>query len=152
MGGKPDSPPSIPWPLHSPKHPLKFIQREGPGSPQIHMSNVRDATIIDPAPTITVHISSLNGSADMEILPDFGANISVPGKEARAAKGLSILPDCYPHPINTTLVSKEHPPAIRVNTLEASAMPTSKDIMKEMKEFPNDFDGQIRMGKNSTYH
>ena len=60
-------------------------------------------------------------------------------------KGLSILPECYPRPIGTTLVSKEHLPTTRVNTLEASPLvsptPTSEDIMKE---FPNVFDGQIK--------
>ena len=56
-------------------------------SPRIHMSNVREATDIDPAPTITVHISSLNGSADMEILLDSGADISAAGKEALRCLG-----------------------------------------------------------------
>ena len=51
------------------------------------MSNVREATAIDPAPTITVHISSLNGSADMEILPDSDADISAAGKEALRCLG-----------------------------------------------------------------
>ena len=183
------------------------------GSPRIHMSNVREATAIDPAPTIIVHISSLNGSADMEILPDSGADISAAGKEAlrclgehvnnllpsniipravngtrmrsigkiavtfqlgrktytddlhiypevtgvllswRAAKGLSILPECYPRPINTTLISKEHPPTTRVNTLEALALvspaPTSEDIMKE---FPEVFNGQIKTMDGEEFH
>lgn len=51
-------------------------------SPRIHTSNIRDAHIVDPAPTVSVHISSLNGAADMEILPDSGADISVAGKTA----------------------------------------------------------------------
>ena len=53
------------------------------------MSNVREATAIDPAPTITVHISSLMGlhSADMEILPDSGADVSAAGKEALRCLG-----------------------------------------------------------------
>ena len=63
----------------------------------------------------------------------------------RAAKGLSIPPECYPHSINTTLVSKEHSRTTRVNILEASSLvsptPTSEDIMKE---FPSVFDGQIK--------
>ena len=183
------------------------------GSPRIHMSNIRNATAIDPAPTITVHIFSLNESADMEILPNSGADILSAGKEAlsylgkhvnnllpskiilqavnrtrmwsigkiavtfqfgkktytddlhiypkvtgvlqswRAAKGLSILPECYTRPIGTTLVSKEHPPTTRVNTLEASSlvspMPTSEDIMKE---FPSVFDGQIKTMDGEEFH
>ena len=51
------------------------------GSPRIHLSNVRDGTAIELAPTITVHVSSLNGSADMELLPDSCADISAAGKE-----------------------------------------------------------------------
>lgn len=32
-------------------------------------------------PLITIHISSLNGSSDIEVLPDSGADISAAGKE-----------------------------------------------------------------------
>jgi hypothetical protein len=34
----------------------------------------------EPAPTITIHISSLNGNAELPALPDSGADISVAGK------------------------------------------------------------------------
>lgn len=51
------------------------------GSPRIFMSNIGATAATDPAPTITMHISSLNGSADMEVLPDSGADISAAGKE-----------------------------------------------------------------------
>ncbi len=132
------------------------------GLPRAHMSNIRDRATIDPAPTITIHVSSPNGFADIEILPDSGADISAAGNEVlrylgehlsnllpskidpravngskmlsigkipvtfqlgnntynddlhiypeitrallswRAARGLSILPECDPHPIRTT--------------------------------------------------
>ena len=62
----------------------------------------------------------------------------------RAAKGLSILPKCYPHPIDTTL---------RVNTLEASALaspsPTLGDIMKE---FSKVFNGQVKTMDGEEFH
>ena len=71
----------------------------------------------------------------------------------RAAKGLSILTECYPRPIGTTLVNKEHSPTTRVNTLEASPLvsptATSEDIMKE---FPNVFDGQIKTMDGEEFH
>ena len=71
----------------------------------------------------------------------------------RAAKELSILPECYPRPIDTTLTSKEHPPTTTVNTLEASALvspsPTSEDIMKE---FPEVFNGQIKTMDGEEFH
>ena len=35
----------------------------------------------DPAPLITVNVTSANGSSDVTILPDSGADISASGRE-----------------------------------------------------------------------
>ena len=48
--------------------------------PQLHTSKVIDT--IDPAPTVQVHITSLNGAADIQTLPDSGADISAAGPDA----------------------------------------------------------------------
>jgi len=134
------------------------------------------------APTIYVHISSLNGAADLETLPDSGADISAAGKGVlrylgehegnllpskmfpravngtrmqpmgklpitlqlgkyshtedlhiypevtgvllswKAAIGLRILPECYPHPSTITTMN---------SITAASSAPTSDKIMKE---------------------
>ena len=164
------------------------------------MSNVREATAIDPAPTITVHISSLNGSAlcrhgDLaglrcRCLSSWKGSSEVPRRTTsysptRTVNGtrmqshfslagrhtltISIstprsqehsyhgeLPKgwaSYPSPIDTTLISKEHPPTTRVNTLEASPLvsplPTSEDIMKE---FPEIFNGQVKTMDGGEFH
>ena len=72
----------------------------------------------------------------------------------RAAKGLSILPECYPRPVDvTTSVSKERLTLTRVNTLEAPAhvslSPTSEELMME---FPTVFDGQIKTMDGEEFH
>ena len=77
VGGNRDSP--------SPKQPMQASKERG--SPRFHMSNIRHNAITDPAPTISIHILSLNGSTDMEILPDSGANISAAGKETLSHLG-----------------------------------------------------------------
>ena len=41
--------------------------------------HVRTATTIEPAPTITIHICLLNGSAPVTVLQDSGAEISIAG-------------------------------------------------------------------------
>ena len=45
--------------------------------PHIIASQISDSNTVEPAPTINVHISSLNGSADLTTLPDSGADVSV---------------------------------------------------------------------------
>ena len=44
--------------------------------------NIHHIATTVPALLITIHISSLNGSSDIEVLPDSGADISAAGKEA----------------------------------------------------------------------
>ena len=181
--------------------------------PRIHTSNIGDPTIVDPAPKISIHISALNGAANLEILPDSGADISVAGKEIlcklgehehnllpskivpravngtkmrpigklpvtfvlgnstytddlhiysevngvllswKAAKGLKILPKCYPYPIDTATgsprqaqgtLSNTPPPPAQVNHMLASEELT--------KEFPSVFDGQIKTMAGETFH
>ena len=50
--------------------------------PQIKASQVGDNTTVEPTPTLSIHISSLNGNANLTTLPDSGADISVAGKAA----------------------------------------------------------------------
>ena len=68
----------------------------------------------------------------------------------KAAKGLNILPDCYTHPINTTVATHyKCLLASKVYTLEAPSYPkpTSADLMKT---FTTVFKGVIKTmeGKN----
>ena len=51
-------------------------------APAIKSSWVHDTKQIEPAPTIEVHFSTLNGSATLMALPDSGADISVAGLRA----------------------------------------------------------------------
>ena len=155
---------------------------------------------IGPAPTIDVHISSLNGDADIKTLPDSGADISVAGKAAlkslgehednllpsqivpravngtrmhpigklpvtltlgqrkfvddlhiytdvegillswKAAKGLSILPQCYPKPCDTAFTNA-------ITTTHH--VPASQQIMQE---FPSVFDGRIQTMEGEKFH
>lgn len=48
--------------------------------PKTMLSNIRYVTSTDPAPTITVNITSCNGSVSTQALPDSGADISAAGK------------------------------------------------------------------------
>ena len=73
-----------PRPAKQPQASAKAIFVKPPrpvGLPQIHMPKIRHVMVTDPAPTIPIHISSLNGSIDTEVLPDSGADISAAGKE-----------------------------------------------------------------------
>ena len=45
------------------------------------LSNIRRVAPTDSAPLITIHVSSLNGSTSVKVLPDSGADISAAGKE-----------------------------------------------------------------------
>ena len=161
-------------------------------TPQISTTKVGNPEAIQSAPTIRVHISSLNGKTEIEVLPDSGANLSLAGEATltrlgehkdnlltntitpcavnqtemqplgklpvtimlgsttytdnlhiylnetgmllswKAAKGLHILPECYPNP---TLVQALLLPPFVNHT------PTSEEIMHE---FPTVFDGQIK--------
>ena len=49
--------------------------------PSIRTPGVKNVTVTEPAPTIPVHVSSLNGSANVDVLPDSGADISAAGTE-----------------------------------------------------------------------
>ena len=159
--------------------------------PQINLSRVINSPAFEPAPTIQVHMSALNGHATVQALPDSGADISVAGntllqhlhehagnllpsnitprtvngtkmhpigklpvtlslgtrhftddfhiypevsgvlRSWKAAKGLNVLPECYPQP---TEMPNPHPVA---------AISTSK-ALEIMTEYPSVFDGQIK--------
>ena len=49
--------------------------------PTVNASRTQDTRDIEPAPTIKVHISNPNGTANVKALPDSGADISVAGIE-----------------------------------------------------------------------
>lgn len=69
---------------HEPRSNLIRIEKVSPSSTESPwiLSNVTD-----PAPTINVHISALNGSATVTALPDSGADISVAGPDIIAILG-----------------------------------------------------------------
>ena len=167
----------------------------------VKMPNVQHLSTAEPAPTIRIHVASLNGSADVEVLPDSGADISAAGEETlhllgehpsnllpstvvpravngttmkpqgkiminlqlgtrkhcedlhvypgmliswRAAKGLGILPQNYPHPEDTNTV--KHP---NLKVANASHPPKREELMDE---FPAVFDGCIRTMEGETFH
>ncbi len=60
--------------------------------PQVNASKVSDRPAFEPVPTISIHMSSLNGKATVRALPDSGADISVGGKD--------LLEHLHEHPDN----------------------------------------------------
>ena len=61
------------------QHPLpspstKFLQTEDAHPSQL--STIRQVAATEPAPTVNVHILSVNGSCETQALPDSGADIS----------------------------------------------------------------------------
>ena len=59
---------------------VQLIPHQDQPPPQINTSQVGDSNTVEPAPTINIHISSLNGKANITTLPDSGADISVARK------------------------------------------------------------------------
>ena len=76
------------------------------GIPQINSSKVSHT--FEPAPTIRVHVASLNGNTTIPVLPDSGADISVAGP--------SMLEKLNEHPDNL-LPSNVRPRAVNGNTM-----------------------------------
>ena len=191
-------------PLPAQPHPSTMAVQTTPHQdPQINASQADNGNNIEPAPTINVHISSLNGDTEIPALPDSGADISVAGKVAlgclgehednllpsqiipravngtrmhpigklpvkfalrgrqyvedlhiypnvkgvllswKAAKGLNILPQCYPQPCGIPSVNSNATP---VTTNHAV---TSQQIMQE---FPTVFDGHIKTMEGEKFH
>ena len=68
------------------------------------LSNIHHMSSSDPAPMIPVNITSTNGSCDIEVLPDSGADISASGKEILAHLNekveLLIPSDVFPKAVN----------------------------------------------------
>ena len=48
---------------------------------QSHLSTIKQLSTTDPAPTISIQLSSLNSSCHTEVLPDSGADISAAGEQ-----------------------------------------------------------------------
>jgi len=48
---------------------------------QLSLPHIRHVTTYNAAPTIQIHVASLNGSSEIEMLPDSGADISATGRE-----------------------------------------------------------------------
>ena len=76
--------------------------------PHVATAKVANRPTFDPAPTISVHMSSLNGQASVHALPDSGADISVAGKP--------LLEHLHEHPDNL-LPSDVTPRAVNGTTM-----------------------------------
>ena len=75
--------------------------------PQVNASSaITNSPDFEPAPTINIHMSSLNGHSIVQVLPDSGADISVAGRallEHLHEHPDNLLPsDVTPKAINTT--------------------------------------------------
>ena len=71
----------------------KSIQTTWPEEPrQHHLDTITQISATDPAPTIRVHLQSVNGTCDTLVLPDSGADIS--------AAGPHLLKLLHEHPLN----------------------------------------------------
>ena len=177
---------------------LESSQDEPP--PEVNSSSVEGD--FEPAPTIQLHVESLNGSSTITVLPDSGADVSVAGLAVldklnehpdnllqsdvtpravngsrmspvgklpvtfslgateyrdvfhiypqvrgallswKAARGLRILPECYPHPsLATTL------PSIAKVSHESHSSSDS-DVMAA---FPSVFDGQVKTMEGENF-
>lgn len=183
------------------------------GAPRVRTSLVRVAAISNPAPSVTVQITSLNGSTAIEALPDSGADISAAGTDAlrqlgehelnllpslitpraangtsmrpmgkipvtfklgshthvedlhiyrdmkgvllswRVSKGLHILPQCYPEPVNT-VTPKANCHTGTVNAVVCTPTTTAKPSLSEYvtREFPTVFDGQIKTMEGEQFN
>ena len=74
--------------------------------------------VIDPAPTINVHVSALNGSATVTALPDSGADISVAGPDT-----ITMLGDHC----NNLLPSDMTPRGVTAWSLDDTDRPNTRD-------------------------
>ena len=68
------------------------------------LSTIRQVTATEPAPTVSIRISSTNGSCETQALPDSGANISAAGPQllhSLSEHALNLLPSkITPHTTN----------------------------------------------------
>ena len=71
---------SRPTPTLEPNKAVASVSVNTPTVPRMMLSNIHHVTSTGPAPTITVNITSPNGSASIQVLPDSGADISAAGK------------------------------------------------------------------------
>ena len=67
-------------------HGCPDLTSPGQQPPQINASQAGHRNPVEPAPTINIHVSSLNGNANIT-LTDSGADISVAGKAALRSLG-----------------------------------------------------------------
>ena len=86
--------------------------------PQINTSQAVNGNNVEPDPTINIHVSSLNGNADIPALPDSGADISVAGKVALSCLGEhedSLLPSqIIPRAVNGTRMYPIGKPPVKI--------------------------------------
>ena len=72
----------------NPNEPRSHLIRIEPATTSsIHPPSILSSNNTEPAPTINVHVSALNGIAPMVALPDSGADISVAGPDTVTALG-----------------------------------------------------------------
>lgn len=98
--------------------------------PQVNTSTVMIcSTMFEPAPTVQIYVSSLNGTADMSVLPDSGADISV--------AGMTLLNSLSEHPDNL-LPSSTIPRAVNGTTMNPiGKLPVTLGLGS--KEYPDEF-------------
>lgn len=80
--------------------------------------------------TLTLQLGDSMYTDDVHIYP----NVSGMLISWKAAKSLGILPQCYPRPMDTTIipVASEHPVTPSVNVTESTRTPTDEEMMKEV--------------------
>ena len=96
------------------------------------ISTPSQKNMIESAPTVKVHVSSLNGHAVVSVLPDSGADVSLAGP--------SLLQDLKDHPDNLP------PSAVSSRAVDGSVM---KPMVNSQSRFHSDPD-PTRMRYTST--
>lgn len=88
---------------------------------------------------VTLALEGCKYSDDLHIYP----NVTGVLLSWKAAKGLNILPECYPHPSNTPSTNSIATPTT-INHVVSS--------QQIMQEFPSVFDGQIKTMEGEKFH
>ena len=97
--------------------------------PLMASTKLRPPLTFEPAPTIKVHMSSLNGKATVEALPDSGADI--------CAAGTALLQQLHEHPDNL-LPSTINPRAVNGTTLNPiGKLPVALSYTDDFHIYPN---------------
>ena len=121
--GPPDKTPQLQTPTRS----IQALTATMNEPPQINHAKLGEGTTR--APTINVHISSLNGATEVETLPDSGADISAAGRAILSQLGeheLNLLPSqMIPRAVNGT---RMHPVGRLPITLRLGPLTHNEDL------------------------